>query len=52
VAISTALKIAAHIGVRSTRHVNNMMQALKEPLNIASGQQGYCIPNESTILIA
>jgi DNA-directed RNA polymerase sigma subunit (sigma70/sigma32) len=48
----TAAEISQHIGLKSHRHVQNMMQALKEPLGIASGQQGYCIPNESTILIA
>lgn len=48
----TASEIAAHIGVSSHRHVQNMMQALKEPLLIASGQQGYCIPNKNTVLIA
>lgn len=48
----TAKAIASHIGVKSTRHVNNIMQALKVPMAIASGQQGYAIPNKSTILIA
>jgi|GEM_PF-2492597 len=48
----TAKAIADHIGVKSTRHVNNIMQALTTPFAIASGQQGYCIPNKNTILIA
>ena len=48
----TAKAIAQHIGVKSTRHVNNMMQVLKKPLLIVSGQQGYCIPNKNTVLIA
>ena len=47
----TAKEIASHIGVKSTRHVNNIMQALKVPLAIASGQQGYTIPSNNTILI-
>lgn len=48
----TAKAIAQHIGVKSHRHVNNIMQALKAPMAIASGQQGYCIPQKHTILIA
>ena len=48
----TASEIAAHIGISSHRHVQNMMQALKKPLLIASGQQGYCIPQKHTVLIA
>jgi hypothetical protein len=47
----TAKNIAEHIGVKSTRHANNMMQSLKKPLLIASGQQGYCIPQKHTVLI-
>ena len=47
----TAKAIASHIGVKSTRHVNNIMQALKVPLAIASGQQGYTISSNNTILI-
>ena len=39
----TAKAIASHISVKSTRHVNNIMQALKVPMAIASGQQGYTI---------
>ena len=39
----TAKAIASRIGVKSTRHVNNIMQALKVPMAIASGQQGYTI---------
>jgi len=48
----TAKAIAQHIGVKSIRHVNNIMQALKKPLLLASGQQGYCIPQKHTVLIA
>jgi hypothetical protein len=47
----TAKAISQYIGVKSTRHVNNMMQVLKKPLLIASGQNGYCIPQKHTILI-
>jgi hypothetical protein len=47
----TAKDIAERIGAKSTRHVNNMMQALKKPLLIVSGQQGYCIPQKHTVLI-
>lgn len=48
----TASEIAAHIGISSHRHVQNIMQALKAGFAIASGQQGYCIPQKHTILIA
>ena len=48
----TAAEITEHIGGNSKRHVQNMMQALREPFKIASGQQGYCIPQKHTVLIA
>lgn len=32
--------------------VRHIMQALSTPFMIASGQQGYCIPQKHTILIA
>lgn len=48
----TAAEVAEHIGGNSKRHIQNIMQALKASFAIASGQQGYTIPNKSTILIA
>ena len=48
----TATKIMAHVNLCSKRHVQNVMRSLITPLAIASGQQGYCIPNKHTILIA
>ena len=48
----TTKAIAQYISVKSHRHVNNIMQALRVPFSLASGQQGYCIPNKSTVLIA
>jgi biotin operon repressor len=36
----------------SKRTVHNVMRSLTTPFAIASGQQGYCIPQKHTILIA
>lgn len=48
----TAHQIMSALGLCSKRHVQNIMQSLKQPLGIASGQQGYCIPQKHTVLIA
>jgi hypothetical protein len=48
----TAADVTVRIGIKSKRHIQNIMQALRVPFVIASGQQGYTIPNKSTILIA
>lgn len=48
----TAADVTAHIGIKSKRHIQNIMQALRVPFEIASGQQGYTIPNKNTVLIA
>ena len=47
----TAQQIMSALGLCSKRHVQNIMQALRSPLGIASGQQGYCIPQAHTVLI-
>ena len=47
----TAQEISDLIGI-SKRTVHNVMRSLTTPFAIASGQQGYTIPNKSTILIA
>jgi hypothetical protein len=47
----TAQAIADRLQL-SKRHTQNIMQALVKPFAIASGQQGYCIPQKHTILIA
>ena len=39
----TAQEIMVALGLCSKRHVQNIMQALRSPLGIASGQNGYCI---------
>ena len=48
----TAADVMAHFNLKSKRHIQNIMQSLANPLAIASGQHGYCIPNKHTILIA
>lgn len=48
----TASEVMALTGSTSKQHTRNFICSLKQPLAIASGQQGYCIPNENTILIA
>ena len=47
----TAQEIADRLKL-GKRHTQNIMQALVKPFAIASGQQGYCIPQKHTILIA
>jgi biotin operon repressor len=47
----TAQEISDLIGV-SKRTVHNVMRSLINPFAIASGQQGYTIPQKHTILIA
>ena len=47
----TARDIMTHLDLCSKRHVQNVMRSLVTPFAIASGQQGYCIPNKNTILI-
>ena len=47
----TAQEISELIDV-SKRTTHNIMRQLTKPFNIASGQQGYCIPQPHTILIA
>jgi hypothetical protein len=39
----TASEVMEKIGSTSKAHTQNLVRALKEPLAIASGQQGYCI---------
>ncbi len=46
----TAQEIGELIDV-SRRTTHNIMRQLITPFAIASGQQGYCIPNKNTILI-
>jgi hypothetical protein len=48
----TATEVMALTGSKSKQHTRNFIRSLKAPLAIASGQQGYCIPNKSTVLIA
>ena len=48
----TAQQIMTALSLCSKRHVQNIMQSLRSPLGIASGQQGYCIPQAHTVLIA
>ena len=48
----TATEVMAITGSQSKTHTRNFLCSLKQPLAIASGQQGYCIPNQSTVLIA
>ena len=48
----TATAVMAITGSQSKTHTRNFICSLKQPLAIASGQQGYCIPNKSTVLIA
>ena len=47
----TATEVMAITGSQSKTHTRNFLCSLKQPLAITSGQQGYCIPNKSTILI-
>jgi hypothetical protein len=47
----TAQEISDVAGV-AKRTVHNLMRSLVTPFAIASGQQGYCIPQKHTILIA
>lgn len=46
----TAHQIAELLELKKST-VQNIMQAIANPFGIASGQQGYCIPNRNTILI-
>jgi hypothetical protein len=48
----TASEVMTEIESISKVHTQNLIRSLKEPLAIASGQQGYCIPNKNTVLIA
>ena len=48
----TASEVMQVTGSQSKTHTRNFIRSLKQPLAIASGQQGYCIPNQSTVLIA
>ena len=47
----TAQEIADRLKL-GKRHTQNIMRSLVTPFAIASGQQGYCIPQKHTILIA
>jgi hypothetical protein len=47
----TAEEISELTGV-AKRTTHNIMRSLVAPFEIASGQQGYCIPQAHTILIA
>jgi len=47
----TAQEIGDKLGI-GKRTVQYIMQAIADPFEIASGQQGYCIPQKHTILIA
>lgn len=47
----TAQEIADRLEL-GKRHTQNIMRSLVTPFAIASGQQGYCIPQKHTILIA
>jgi biotin operon repressor len=46
----TAQEISELIDV-SKRTTHNIMRQLIKPFDVASGQQGYCIPQKHTILI-
>lgn len=48
----TATEVMAVTGSKSVIHTRNFIRSLREPLAIASGQQGYCIPQAHTVLIA
>ena len=48
----TATEVMAITGSKSKAHTRNFICSLKAPFAIASGQQGYCIPQAHTILIA
>jgi biotin operon repressor len=47
----TAEEISQKLNLKKST-VRHIMQALANPFYIASGQQGYCIPQKHTILIA
>ena len=47
----TAEEISQKLNLKKST-VRHIMQTLAEPFYIASGQQGYCIPQKHTILIA
>ena len=48
----TAQEVMALTGSKSKQHTRNFLRALITPLGLASGQQGYCIVNKYTVLIA
>lgn len=48
----TASEVMELTGSKSKAHTRNFIRSLMTPLAIASGQQGYCISNKSTVLIA
>lgn len=48
----TATEVMEITASKSKNHTRNFIRSLAEPFAIASGQQGYCIPQAHTILIA
>jgi len=48
----TAREVMQITGSKSKTHTRNFLRSLIAPFNIASGQQGYCIVNKNTVLIA
>ena len=48
----TSQEVMALTGSKSKKHTRNYLRSLMTPLGLASGQQGYCIVNKRTVLIA
>jgi hypothetical protein len=48
----TSKEIMLATGSKSKQHTCCFMRSLKNPLGLASGQQGYCIVTKHTVLIA
>lgn len=47
----TSQEISKELGNLKKSTVQHIIQAIAKPFAIASGQQGYCIPNKNTVLI-
>jgi hypothetical protein len=47
----TASEVMQVTGSKSKQHTRNFLRSLMTPLGLASGQQGYCMVNQSSVLV-
>jgi hypothetical protein len=47
----TASEVMQVTGSKSKQHTRNFLRSLMTPLGLASGQQGYCMVNQNSILV-